>query len=82
MIVGTLTGPELGGFREDLISKLGVFMGPSQAAIAFDQFEQLIEERAAVGAGKKVTPMIVGSMVVGGVGLLLGGAALILALRR
>lgn len=82
MISTQISGTEFGGVREDIISKLGIIMGQDKAAAAFDQFEQLIEQRAAAGASRKVKPMIIGSMAIGGVGLLLGGAAIAIAMRR
>lgn len=41
-----------------------------------------IEGRAAAGARKAVRPMVVGSMLLGGAGLVLGGLALAVAIRR
>ena len=45
-------------------------------------FERLIEERAAIGARRAVKPMVVASIALAGLGLLLGGAALVVAMRR
>jgi hypothetical protein len=41
-----------------------------------------IEGRAAAGARKAVKPMITGALVMGGAGLVLGGLALVVAIRR
>jgi hypothetical protein len=77
-----LDGAQLGGFREDFIGTVGVIMGKEKATKFLDDFEALVEQKAAVGAQKKVKPMVVGSMAIGGIGLLLGGVALVVAMRR
>lgn len=85
MIVGTYSQLELaqlGGFREDFIGSVGIVMGKEKAAKFLDDFEALVEQRAAVGAEAKVKPMVMGSMALGGLGLLLGGVALVVAMRR
>lgn len=75
-------GQHLDGFREDFIGTVGIVMGKEKAAKFLDDFEALVEQRAAVGAEAKVRPLIVKSMVVGGIGILLGGVALAIAIRR
>lgn len=77
-----LDGAQLGGFREDFIGTVGLVMGKEKAAKFLDDFETLVEQKAAAGAQEKVKPMIIGSMAVGGIGLLLGAAALFVAIRR
>lgn len=73
---------QLGGFREDFVGTVGIVMGKEKAAQFLDDFEALVEKRAAAGAEKKVKPMIVGSMAIGAIGLLLGSTALVVAMRR
>lgn len=77
-----LDGAQFGDFREDFIGTVGIVMGKEKATKFLDDFESLVEERAAMGAQQKVKPMIVGSMAIGGIGLLLGGVALVVAMRR
>jgi hypothetical protein len=77
-----LDGAQLGGFREDFVGTVGIVMGKAKAAKFLDDFEALVEQKAAIGAQKKVKPMIIGAMAVGGLGLLLGGVALVVAMRR
>jgi len=47
-----------------------------------EEIMKTIEERAGIGAEKKVKPMIMGALAMGALGLLAGGAALVVALRR
>lgn len=85
MIVGTysqLESAQLGDFRSDFVSTVGIVMGKAKAAKFLDDFEALVEQRAAVGAEAKVKPLVMGSMALGGIGLLLGGVALVVAIRR
>lgn len=89
MIVGSITnsqgyldGAQFGGFREDFIDQLSIFLGKAKATKLMDDFEDLVEQRAAEGAERKVRPLIVKSMAIGGIGLLLGGLALVVAIRR
>lgn len=76
-----LDGAQLGGFREDFVSTVGIVMGKAKATKFLDDFEALVEQRAAAGAERKVKPLIVGSMALAGIGLLLGGVALVVAMR-
>lgn len=77
-----LDGAQLGGFREDFVSTVGIVMGKAKATKFLDDFEALVEQRAAAGAERKVKPLVVGAMALAGVGLLLGGVALVVAMRR
>ena len=75
-------GAQLGGFREDFIGSVGIIMGKAKATKFLDDFEALVEQRAAIGAEAKVKPLVMKSMALGGLGLLLGGVALVVAIRR
>ena len=75
-------GQHLDGFREDFIGMAGIIMGKEKAGKFLDDFEALVEQRAAIGAEAKVKPLVMGSMALGGLGLLLGGVALVVAIRR
>lgn len=83
MIVAT-SAPfgQLGDFRADFIGTVGIVMGKAKAAKFLDDFEALVEQRAAIGAEAKVKPLVMGSMALGGLGLLMGGVALVVAMRR
>lgn len=75
-------GVQLGGVREDIVSKLAIVMGSDPAAKAFDDFEALIERKAAEGAERKVKPLVITSIVVASVAGVLGVGAIALTLLR
>lgn len=71
-----LAGPASSDFRTTAINALAVFVGQPRATELFDQGVAQIERSAGEGAAKKVKPYVIGSLVVGGLGLLLGVIAI------
>jgi hypothetical protein len=84
-----LDGAEFGDARADLVSVLALVMGHDKAEAWMKSLETTIQTKAKEGAlsaiptiQAKIKPMIIGSMVVGGLGLLVGVVALVKSRRR
>ena len=92
-----LVAAPLGGFREDAVGILAVVVGNARAQSFVSGLEQHIRKEAQAGAERSipmieaqvrdaakeaVKPYVIASLIVGGLGAVIGGWALVRSYRR